>query len=405
VDAQCVPLPAPPAFASAESAFEMAELYWQSLTADVSYREYETNPLIQAAVSDLNACASKTGPLVDGKVTTQTLYRGDTRGDLVGPYISQFLWTDIQYGPKLMDQRYRLPRRGQAFMTRRDEWLACQKGVRSGRLVFDETPRYIANNRDLSEWVHTDFSYQAALNAALIIQRWGEDVQFLTNPYRTSKTQAGGVTLGRDVMSFLAQVTSPAQKACWFHKWLVHRRIRPEAFSGRLDNHLSGLKSYDIHSDLLQCDGVARSFSAHGTRLLAQCYPEGSPIHPSYPAGHATNAGAGATILKAFFNEDMIVPNPVQAKADGSGLEPYQGAPLTLGGEINKLAHNVSLGRDAGGVHYRSDGIQGMKLGETVAISILRDYSRTYAERFDGFVLTRFDGQKIRIANGRISTS
>ena len=128
-------------------------------------------------------------------------------------------------------------------------------------------------------------------------------------------------------------------------------------------------------------------------------------MHPSYPAGHATNVGAGVTMLKAFFNESMPVPNPVQANADGSALDPYAGPPLTLGNELNKLAHNVSLGRDAGGVHYRSDGIQGMRVGEAVAISVLKDYSRTYQERFDGFVLTRFDGQKIKIVNGQVSST
>jgi hypothetical protein len=178
--------------------------------------------------------------------------------------------------------------------------------------------------------------------------------------------------------------------------------VRPEAFAGKLNAQLSGGKSYDIHADLAHCDGVARTFSAHGSRLLPMQYPEGCPIHPSYPAGHATNSGAGATIIKAFFNESFPIPKPVEANADGSALEPYSGPPLTLGGEINKLAHNIALGRDAGGVHYRSDSIQGMHVGEAVAISVLRDYSRTYRERFDGFLLTKFDGQKIKITGGKV---
>jgi hypothetical protein len=69
-------------------------------------------------------------------------------------------------------------------------------------------------------------------------------------------------------------------------------------------------------------------------------------------------------MLKAFFNESFVIPNPVVASDDGLKLVPYTGAPLTVGGELNKLASNISLGRDAGGVHYRSDGIEGLKLGE-----------------------------------------
>ena len=402
-DAQAVPLPPPPAFASAEAAFEMAELFWLALTTDVPYREYESNPMIQAAMADLNACSAKSAPMTEGKVTPQTLFRGATPGDLAGPYISQFLWMDIPYGIKPVDQRYILPRGGQVFLTAADDWLACQRGVRpKAKIVFDDTPRHLASNHDLSEWVHQDFNFQASLNAALIMQKWGDDAVSPMNPYKTSKTQSGGVTWGREVLGLLSHLTAPAQKACYFHKWLVHRRVRPEAFAGCLDAQAGGRKSYDIHADLVHCEGVARSFSAHGSRLLPMNYPEGCPVHPSYPAGHATNAGAGATIIKAFFNESFPIPKPVQATADGSALEPYSGSALTLGGEINKLAHNISLGRDAGGVHYRSDGVQGMHVGEAVAISVLQDYSRTYRERFDGFVLTKFDGQKITISGGKV---
>ena len=39
------------------------------------------------------------------------------------------------------------------------------------------------------------------------------------------------------------------------------------------------------------------------TYLLSQVYPEGSPNHPTYTSGHATVAGACATILKAFFDK------------------------------------------------------------------------------------------------------
>lgn len=78
------------------------------------------------------------------------------------------------------------------------------------------------------------------------------------------------------------------------------------------------------------------------------------------------------------------------------------GGSLTLGGEINKLANNIALGRDWAGVHYRSDGIDGLLVGEQQAIGLLLDYSRTYRESFDGFTLTKFDGQQITIQDGVI---
>ena len=114
--------------------------------------------------------------------------------------------------------------------------------------------------------------------------------------------------------------------------------------------------------------------------------------------------GACATILKAFFNEDYPIPHPVEATADGLDLVAWKGQPLSLGNEINKLANNVALGRNAAGVHFRSDSINGLLVGEEQALGLLCDYSRTYNERFSGFVLSTFRGEKVKIAGGRLQT-
>jgi hypothetical protein len=68
------------------------------------------------------------------------------------------------------------------------------------------------------------------------------------------------------------------------------------------------------------------------------------------------------------------------------------GPQLTVGGELNKLAHNLSLGRDMSGVHWRPDDIQGNCQGEEVAIRILREARATLPEPFGGFMFTKFDG-------------
>ena len=84
------------------------------------------------------------------------------------------------------------------------------------------------------------------------------------------------------------------------------------------------------------------------------------------------------------------------ASSDGLSLVPYAGPDLTLGGELDKLAANIALGRDTAGVHWRSDGIEGLALGEAVAI-VLSDLRTTLTESFGGFSLTRFDGTTIMI--------
>jgi hypothetical protein len=233
--------------------------------------------------------------------------------------------------------------------------------------------------------------------------RFGQDALSPTNPYRGSQTQFGDITFGsKNILSLLAQAALIAQKGAYYHKWLVHRRLRPESFAGRIETHLKGTKAYDLHPDILNCEAIARVRTAHGTRLLPVAFPEGCPTHPAYPAAHATNAGACATILKAFFHEDYVIPKPVQTTAEGTAVEPWEGPALTLGNEINKLANNIALGRDAAGVHYPSDSRQGLLVGEEQAIGLLCDYSRTYHERFAGFVFTKFDGQHITIVNGEV---
>ncbi|MBK8315807.1 MAG: hypothetical protein IPL01_18065 [Acidobacteria bacterium] len=65
-----------------------------------------------------------------------------------------------------------------------------------------------------------------------------------------------------------------------------------------------------------------------------------------------------------------------------------------MGGELNKLASNVAIGRNIAGVPWRSDATESLKLGEAIAISILTAEKACYNERFEGFTLTKFDGSK-----------
>ncbi|RWK74860.1 MAG: twin-arginine translocation pathway signal protein, partial [Mesorhizobium sp.] len=101
---------------------------------------------------------------------------------------------------------------------------------------------------------------------------------------------------------------------------------------------------------------------------------------------------------KALFDEDAVIPNPVQPDPkDPTKLIPYQGEPLTVGGELNKLAWNYGIGRDWAGIHWRSDFSASLALGEALAISVLRDERQTYREPFEKFTFTRFDGTRAEV--------
>ncbi len=398
-DSHHLSMSAAPAFNSAWIASEMAEVYWQALTRDIPFIEYDSNTLTLAAASDLSKFTDFRGPKDNGRVTTATLFRGNTPGDLKGPYISQFLWRDIPFGARVVSQRYRTTVAGDDYMTLYDEWLDIQNGgFPSSSNKFDSTYRYIRNGRDLGEWVHRDFTFQGVLDACLIILGFGPEALAVENPYLCSKTQTGFITFGAvHILDLVCHAARVAMEAAWFQKFLVHRRLRPEEFGGRVNNNLMDVTKYPINPEILNSKAVFEVYSTYGSYLLPMAYPEGCPTHTAYPAGHACIAGAGVTMLKAFFNESFIIPKPVIASRDGQCLLPYSKGLLTVGGELNKLAYNISLGRDFAGVHWRSDGSEGLKLGETVAIGILQDYRRTFNEEFSGFSFTKFDGTTIII--------
>jgi membrane-associated phospholipid phosphatase len=400
-DSHHLGIPAPPAFASAEEAAEMAEMYWRALTRDVPFINYETDPLIQAAANNLSSFSAYQGPKVNSIITPASLFRGNFPGDLNGPFISQFLLKNIPQGPKLIVQKNTTTIPGDDHMTSYGEWLNIQNGNPfSSGINIDKTLRYMRSGRDLAEYLHRDYSYQAFLNAALYLIGLRAPVDS-GNPYLGSATTNPFVTFGAPyILDLVARVTNAALKAAWYQKWLLHRRLRPEEFGGRVHNHITGAAKYPIHKDLLTPPGSAVLDAIHnkyGSYLLPMAYPEGCPLHPSYPGGHAAIAGACTTVLKAVFDESFIIPGPVVASADGLRLQPVSGIQLTVGGELNKLASNIALGRDTAGVHWRTDEVQGLLLGEAVAISILQDLKRTFVELFNGFSLTKFSGERITI--------
>lgn len=400
--------PPAPAFASKEIAAEIAENYWMAILRDVPYSEYQTNPIAAAAAADLTSFGAdfKGAKDTNGQVTPRVLFRGLTTGDKAGPYLSQFFYQPCFFGANEVSQKIRTVRGiadgGANYMTDFASWLAVQNGVSPvGSEIFDPTLRYMRNGRDLGQWVHIDVLFQAYFQAFLIIA--GIGVPFDNgNPYANSSTQIGfGTFGGPHIATLLCEVSTRALKTVWNQKWFVHRRARPEVFAERVDRAAHHGVNYPVHPEILNSVTTATRLGGYlppGNAFLPQAFPEGSPTHPSYGAGHATVAGACVTILKAWFDENYVLSNVVEPDSTGQVLVPYSGTEnLTVGGELNKLASNVALGRNTAGVHWRSDGTESMLLGEAVAISVLKDQRLAYNEIFNGFTLTKFDGTTITV--------
>jgi hypothetical protein len=421
-DSHQLALPPAPAFASAQEAGEMVELYWMALMRDVSFTDYASNSTAQAAADDLSNLSDFRGPRIGGKVTPQTLFRDNYPGCTIGPYISQFLLQPVGFGSQRVDTRIQTVAPGVDYMSSFADWLNVQNGCNTPAIPLTHDLMFCRNGRDLSQYVHIDALFQAYFVACLNLLGNGY-LANAGNPYGRvvdggagrprnaaidpdgSLAQVGFGTFGGPAILTLAcEPATRALKDVWYQKWLVHRRLRPEEFGGRVEVQRLGRRSYPIHQDLTQKSNVLGSiFSQFGSYLLPMAFPEGSPMHTSYGAGHATVAGAAVTMLKALFDESQVILNPVVPNpADGGRtLIPYVAPPgeppLTVGGELNKVASNVAQGRNIAGVHWRTDASESSKLGEAATISILEDARRTYNEPFDGFTFTKFDGTRITV--------
>jgi len=404
-DSHRADLPEPPELASDEAFADIAEVYWQAVTRDVPFADYSSHPLVLRACRDLSRFAGFRGPRQSSVVSPSVAFRGMTKGDLKGPYVSQFLFAPIPHGVFTLEQRFRNPVPTVDFMQEEHEWLAIQRGAAPSRARMIQADRhYVRTGRDLAGYVHRDYSFQAFLNAALLLISLGDDY-LAPNPYtfrscavergRTLLTTESGYCTfgGPHHLEAIAAVTSLALRAAWYQKWILHRRLRPEVAAHRVSRAAKRSIWFDVGEDLRRSE-LWEVLPASG--LLPMAYPEGAPAHPSYPAGHAAVAGACATILKAFFREDAPFPGAVVPSADGLSLVPIEET-LTVGNELNKLASNIAIARDFAGVHYRSDAVGGLTMGESIAIDYLREMRLCLTEDFDGFALTSFDDKPIVI--------
>ena len=375
---------------------------------------------------------------------------GNLGQDINGDDINTHSSSDgfISYGAIRVDQRVRVATPCKDYMTTFEAWCDVQNGadVRDTETYVTnisekrEFPGYraITTPRDLATYVHFDALYEAYLNACLTLLGMGAPfdpgIPF-QQPDTEDKQQGFAHFGGPQILTLVCEVATRALKAVRFQKFNVHRRLRPEALAGLIDSYKSGkapdalapikalvgelerpavdlLNLVKQHNEAQNADGVNEDRQNDDSRnspryLLPMAFPEGSPMHPSYGAGHATVAGACVTILKAFFdhgwqmsekdsddNSKYVAYEP-NAKGDGL-MKLLLDQPLTVEGELNKIAANISIGRDWAGVHYFTDYIESLKLGEQIAIGLLEEQKLTYGENFT-MTVPLYEGGTVRI--------
>ena len=417
-DNQSITMPLSPSISSEESAGEMMEVYEMAIHRDITFATIEqgSDPNTTRAINTLNAYGTDfKGPKSGGNVTAKTLFRGIGQDETVGPYVSQLLLLPFNYGNIVVNQLIE-EELDQANSTDVTGWLNILNGVLDGSPSgpnFSGNSRYIYTPRILASYVHNDALYQAYYNGCQILLQ--NNVPFDTNIISLTNEDYF-VSLGApDLLHAVAYVAKLALQATWHHKWVINLRLRPETFAGRI--HFQNIGSPGEPYGIDPSDNGATTIAAmrsynnsnfsNDTYLLPLVYPEGAPAHPEYPAGHAVVAGACTTVMKAWFDTSKtwvgdLGLTPMES-LNGTTLVNYTGgspsdaSQMTVLGEINKLASNMSLGRNMAGVHYRSAGDKGLSLGESVAIAFLKDLKGTYNERFTDWQLTKFNGSTVTV--------
>jgi hypothetical protein len=446
----------PPPIASRKKAAEAVELYWEAYLRDVPFNDYNSNSAVQQACADLTrfvADGSYTGPTSGGAVTPQLLFRYPYPGATVGPIVSQFLLWPFTYDgitvvPKM---RARLPvinwnpngsftfnPAGRDYLTEFQEWLNAQNGVPLGNAnAFDPTPRFVRSVRDIGNLAGSDNIASVDFRVNLVLGALGVDTD-AGNPYNNSTRQSGFATFGAGHLASLIGQAHKGERHAWYHKWFVHRHPRPDGFGGLVNNTLTGRATYPLHPDLLnspvmtliasynQQVNTFRGKSTATSFLLPMELTNGSPNHPASPAGHAITVGSCVTAMKAWFDTSPTIVsmlaaspgtraaivaargtgnatgfNPVIATRDGLGLNDYTGPDaglMTVDGELNKVVHNLSEGRNMSGVHWRIGcNYGGNWQGQEIVKRTLNEAKATYPEPGASFHLTQFDGTTITI--------
>jgi len=245
--------------------------------------------------------------------------------------------------------------------------------------------------------------------------------------------EAFAVTGAPDIFASVAHVAGIGLRAAFKVKWWDALKIRPEVLAQRVDmidrGEYEGMGFPDLGELKLNMEYGRETLEAVSSKnellngeagvdskLLLLQFPEGSPVHPSWVAGHAVVAGACTTVLKAMFRTHDVNGgrlkwgSELKHSVNGDDLVDYEGedgVECTIIGEMNKLASNVSIGRDMAGVHFRCDGDCGMALGEKVAIKYLVDKCKEYYEGdvgiFGGYMLEKFDGELIKITSDGVT--
>lgn len=215
------------------------------------------------------------------------------------------------------------------FMRTEAQWVWIQAGNAPRERVSEGEASTIVTGRDLATYVHNDFPTDP----------WLDVVRYLMD---------AGVAQRLPAQLHDSDGDGQARFACYGLPYIAGligetcRRSGVLSFQNKWNKLVPRPEEYAMMA---------------GYGLLPQCYPEGSPMHPSQGAMHSMAALACAALIKALFNEAHILE---------SGR--------TVGEEIDLLADNIGYGRLWAGVHRRADHTSIMKVASLMGQQVAKEH-------------------------------
>ena len=430
-------IPLAPRITSLTAAAEILEVYVMALVRNFNFHILDTNCIFyknipSEAKSTLNNYIGWLNvpqirdnlncPLMNGDISANTLFRGISRGDLIGPYVSQFFYYETAVGNLKLEQKYQcldlsenivpdISNSKYNFLKTEQDFISVWNGGSRTSSLPTKT-KYMTNLMDLVLYINRDQIWESIFITASLLLSRRIPIGFYVKPSRKTPVSRF-VNLGPlDLYNLMMKATKLAMNATWVWKW-SQLRPRPEEMAYQIhlaktytSSQLNG-STINFPSELLNSPILEEiSRLNNGKYLMPLAYSQGSPFHPSYPGGHATIAGAMVAIMKAWFNCDSLIP-AVVPDMNGENLvlyrlesDPTEVQFLRIEDELNKIATNCSHSRNMAGIHYRIDSESGIAIGEQVAIDVLTEEVNKYSDEIT-FRFRRRTGEVVTISNNK----
>jgi len=194
----------------------------------------------------------------------------------------------------------------------------------------------------VAEAVHDE--YPGSLQVDLITWLWqqGVELDYEVMPYRCQSDFLRFIIGPADLNTWAIRTVAPLN----FHAKWTAGRPRPEEVAWMIANDELTTADHNVPASLVT---KIKSMNLNSAAEFT-AYPEGSPRHPSWPAMHSAASSAS-------FWLDIV----------------YDLTPAQLC-EARRVDYAVAYARTVAGVHYPTDNIAGLNLGQEIMAEKLADH-------------------------------